>query len=78
MTVEVRLYATLRSYLPDNPEGIAMINVPAGISVGKLLVELNIPCEEVNIVLVNGRHEELACHLQDHDRIGLFPPIGGG
>jgi Sulfur transfer protein involved in thiamine biosynthesis len=72
------LYATLRAYLPDYPDGIAIINVPSGISVGKLLAELNIPCEEVKIVLVNGRHEELACRLQDNDRIGLFPPIGGG
>jgi molybdopterin converting factor small subunit len=33
---------------------------------------------EIHLVMINGSHGTLDSLLQDGDRLGLFPPIGGG
>ena len=37
-----------------------------------------IPCEEVAIFLINGRHSDLQKPIKDGDILALFPPVGGG
>jgi molybdopterin converting factor small subunit len=39
---------------------------------------MNIPIENIKIVMVDGRSEHLDYALQGEERIGLFPPVGGG
>jgi molybdopterin converting factor small subunit len=34
--------------------------------------------QEVHIVMLNGAHGTLDSPLADGDRLGLFPPVGGG
>ena len=78
-TVEVRLYASLRKYHsnPGSSEAL-IITLDDKANLANLADKLKIPKEEIAITMVNGRQEEKSYLLQEGDRIGLFPLIGGG
>jgi len=78
-TVEVRLYAGLRRHYPALKSGEALsITLDDEASLQNLLSGLKAPREEIAIVMVNGKREAESYLLQDGDRIGVFPLIGGG
>jgi len=78
-TVEVRLYASLRKYHPNRGSSEALIiELDDKANLANLADKLKIPKEEIAITMVNGRQEEKSYLLQEGDRIGLFPLIGGG
>jgi len=77
--VEVKLYASLRRYAPQAAIGEPIIvQVDEGTSLKDLFAQLHLPEDEVRIVFANGRLREEGYLLQDGDRVGIFPPIGGG
>ena len=79
ITVEVRLYATLRKYYPDLGIGEPLVMaLDDKAKLENLLDELKLPKEEVKVAFVNGKREEESYLLRDGDRIGIFSPIGGG
>lgn len=78
MVLEVRLYATLRSYGGQQAGGVVAAEVPEEVTVQELLQQLGIPADEVKLAMVNGIHVELEHRLSACDRIALFPPVGGG
>lgn len=78
MVVEVRLYATLRRYVPKSSSGILSIEVPIEESVADLLDRMNIPLTEVHIIMINGVISHIDSTLHHGDRLGLFPAVGGG
>jgi len=79
ITVEVRLYATLQEYHPDLGMGEPVVMaLDDKAELGNLLDKLKLPKEEIKVAFVNGRSEAESYLLQDGDRIGIFPPIGGG
>lgn len=79
MQIEVRLYATLRDYAPPGSNaGVFGMNVPGGSSLEELLALLNIPAAKVHMRMVNGVGVTDNHVLKENDRVGLFPPIGGG
>lgn len=47
-------------------------------TVSKILSALNIPIEEVAILLINGRDGEFDRILAEGDYLSIFPPVGGG
>lgn len=72
--IEVRLFATLR----EGREKIIFLE-PAKYQIASDVINyLNIPCEEVAIYLINGRHSKLQDPIQDGDILAIFPPVGGG
>lgn len=79
MRVEVRLFATLRDDAPqDAVAGVFAAELPDGATIGELLGEIGIAAEKIHLRMVNGVGVE-ECHvLKDRDRVGLFPPVGGG
>ena len=80
--VEVRVFATFRQLVKQelfpNPESSAVISLDQGATLGSLLNTLGISAETVAISLVNGLRQPLEYELLDGDRVGLFPPVGGG
>jgi sulfur carrier protein ThiS len=78
MVIEVRLYAVLRKYSVQSPNGMINMEVPEATSVQELIEMLDINIDEVKLVMVNGKNTDLDTILSDGDRIGLFPPVGGG
>lgn len=79
MKIKLKLFASLRKFLPDAPIGEAVeIEVPENSTLGELASQLNLPPEEVKICFINGIICELDHHLNEGDEVGIFPPIGGG
>jgi molybdopterin converting factor small subunit len=81
--VEARLYATLKKYHPEgenSKSGEALVcELEEGTTVQKLLEnELGVPPDEVKTVFVNGVSRRFDHVLADGDRMGIFPPVGGG
>ena len=79
MPLRVFLNASLRRYVPGyNPyEGIAL-EVPPGTPVARVIAALGLPGEEVTLIMVDGARQQADFPLQGEERLGLFPPIGGG
>ncbi len=79
MKIYVRLFATLRQYIPNAKGGATLsFELPESATLHHLIEKLNLPVEEVKLCYVNGRYQELNYTLQEGDEIGIFPPIGGG
>ncbi len=73
--IELKLYATLGKYAPPHADRHA---ITPGTTIGQLLRELEIPAASVKLVFVDGRRADLETPLQGGERVGLFPPVGGG
>ncbi len=54
------------------------MEVPAGAAVAQVIARLGLPAAEVTLIMVDGRRREADFVLQGQERLGLFPPIGGG
>lgn len=75
MPIELKCYATLAPLSPGNADAFP---ISPGETVLDLVTRLSFPLEEVKIVFVNGMAVELDKELADGDRVGIFPPVGGG
>ena len=73
--IQVKLYATLRKFLPDDNNEM---DVEPGVSVRDLLKQLGIPDTEAKLIFINGRRGSIDTILQGGERLGIFPPVGGG
>lgn len=79
MNVEVRLFATLASFLPPTGRGgAALVDVPDGSTVRDVIRHLGIPSELERVTLVNGHDAEPAHPLRAGDVVTVFPPLAGG
>ncbi|MFW5908040.1 MAG: MoaD/ThiS family protein [Desulfosalsimonas sp.] len=79
MELEVYLYASLAKYLPDNASGkVVMVSAQPGSTAKQILGKLGVPEKEVKIAFINGVRKDLDSPVSDGDRIGFFPPVGGG
>ncbi len=74
--VKVNLYATLRGFVGGAPS--VDVDVEPGQTVEQMLQQLGVPAEKTRILFVNNRAATLSQPLQDGDRVGVFPAIGGG
>ena len=74
MLVQVKLFATFRQRRFDKKS----MDLPTTSSVTFLLEQLNIPAEQVGILLVNGRGASVETELSGNDIISIFPAVGGG
>jgi molybdopterin converting factor small subunit len=73
--VELKLFASLGHLTPPAADRFP---VPSGQTVQDLLEALNVPIDDVQLVFINGVKKDMTSTLKDGDRIGIFPPIGGG
>ncbi|EGB13917.1 thiamine S protein [Pseudodesulfovibrio mercurii] len=75
MGIELKCFATLRDYLPENSDDYP---VEPGETIRSLVAKLGIPEKDVTIMFINSRFSKLDNEIKDGDRVGLFPPVGGG
>lgn len=74
MNIQVRLFATLR-----NGRGKEVtVTGESGMTCRDVINHLDIPEEEVAILLVNGRDAQLEDAVTGDDVVSIFPPVGGG
>jgi molybdopterin converting factor small subunit len=79
MEIEVKLFATLRDYLPQGSDRFSCkMEVDEGTRVQDVLTRLKIPGEMPKIILVNGTHGKKEQVLKEGDVLSVFPPVAGG
>ena len=79
MRVEVRDFATLRRYLPDLGIGEARVmDVPDGTTLDEIREILELPAEEVKVIMVNHLQAAPQDPGADGDRITYIPAVAGG
>lgn len=72
--IEVRLFATLR----EGRGKVQMLDAADIAIAGDIISRLEIPAEEVAILLINGFHQKPETPVKDGDIVAIFPPVGGG
>lgn len=79
MKIELKLYASLASHMRKRTsENSWRVEIGEGTRIRELLEHLKIPTNAVKVVFLNGVHASGSEILNDGDRVGVFPPIGGG
>lgn len=79
ITIQVKLFATLRQYRPGLGIGEAFaVTLAEGATIADLIQQLGLPKDEVKIIFVNALFREPGHVLADGDEVGMFPPVGGG
>ncbi|HEX9778352.1 MAG TPA: MoaD/ThiS family protein [Geopsychrobacteraceae bacterium] len=74
MKVTVKLFA---SFQPGR-FNLETRDYPEHTRIGSIIRELNIPEEEVGILLLNAVHAKPEQTLSDGDILAIFPLVGGG
>jgi sulfur carrier protein len=79
MEIEVKLFATLRDYLPKGSGRFSCkMEIDGQMRVQEVLAKLNIPEEIPKIILINGIHGRKEQVLKEGDVLSIFPPVAGG
>ena len=73
--IELKLFVTLAKYLPSKSEAY---DLPEGTTINQLITDLGIPNDIVKLIFINGKKQNPDYRILHKDRVGLFPPVGGG
>ena len=73
--IQLKLFATLQQFTPSSADNYM---IDQGISVFDLLEQINMPREKAKLIFINGVKAELTSTLEGGERVGIFPPVGGG
>ncbi len=74
-TIDLRLFATLARFMPSDA---ARYPIEPGITIQELLLQLPFDITEAKLIFVDGVKKDLTTRLQGGERVGVFPPVGGG
>jgi molybdopterin converting factor small subunit len=74
MKVKVKLFASLRTFGPDDQ----VLELPDQTTIDDVVGLLRIPGTIRLLRIVNGKHMPSDHDLEDGDELALFPPIAGG
>lgn len=79
MEIEVKLFATLREYLPKGSGQFSCkMEVDGSTRVQDILLRLKMPEQIPKIILINGVHGKREQALKEGDVLSIFPPVAGG
>jgi len=73
--ITLKPFAALGKFTPDSADKYP---VEPGTSVRDLIAGLKIPEEKAKLIFIDGVKGELDSTLNGGERIGIFPPVGGG
>ncbi|MCG8686597.1 MAG: MoaD/ThiS family protein [Desulfobacterales bacterium] len=73
--IDLKLFVTLSKY---HPNGSGDHEVADGTTVEEMIKDLGIPQETVKLIFINGKKADAGQVMCQGDRVGLFPPVGGG
>jgi sulfur-carrier protein len=74
MTLTLKLFATFRNGRFETEQR----SYPPGTTVASIVDELQIPQQEIGVLLVSGRHADLTHEPAAGDTVSIFPLLGGG
>lgn len=83
MKIKLKLFATLRDYLPPETGGKeTVVELAENATVPDALAIFGVPVGLAHIVMINGRHvlraDVAGRRLLEGDQLAVFPAIGGG
>lgn len=73
--ISLKLFVTLSRFLPESSK---TYEIAINKTIDDLITDLGIPSGLVKLIFVNGKLQDATYVLQEGDRVGLFPPVGGG
>jgi molybdopterin synthase sulfur carrier subunit len=73
--IQIKLFATLQRFMPASAEKYA---IETGTTIRTLLQQLDLPENKAKLIFIDGVKAELTTVLKGGERIGIFPPVGGG
>jgi len=73
--IQIKLFANLQRFTPPSANNYS---IEPGISIRNLLEQLGIPEEKAKLIFVDGVKSDLTSTLDGGERVGIFPPVGGG
>jgi len=73
--IDLKLFVTLSQYHPGDG---GFHEVEEGTTVAGMIRDLGIPKDTVKLIFINGKKAEPDREICHGDRVGLFPPVGGG
>jgi molybdopterin converting factor small subunit len=73
--IQIKLYANLKQFTPPSADNYM---VEKGMTIRQLLEKLKIPTDRIRLIFINNVKGELDSILKGEERVGIFPPIGGG
>lgn len=73
--IDLKLFATLAARMP--PEA-GHYPIESGTTIARLLERLQVPATDVKLIFIDGKRGGLHSSLQGGERVGVFPPVGGG
>lgn len=78
VTVRVKLFATLKKYLPPGSEEGTSVTLPAGSTVLDVVDALKIPHEQATMLVAGDTYVEKTTPLTEGLQLNIFPPLAGG
>ena len=73
--IQIKLFATLKRFMPTSAENYP---IETGTTIRALLQQLDVPESKAKLIFIDGVKAELTTALKGGERIGIFPPVGGG
>lgn len=73
--ISIKLFATLNGYTPDASDNYP---VRSGTTIRDLMERLGVPETEIRLIFIDGVKGNLSSVLRGGERVGIFPPVGGG
>lgn len=74
-TIDLKLFATLAAHTPQDA---SQYPITSGMTVANLIELLQIPQASARLVFVDGVRVDMERRLNGGERVGIFPPVGGG
>lgn len=74
-TIDLKLFATLATHAPQDA---SQYPIAPGMTVAQLIERLNIPPLAAKLIFVDGVRVDPQKQLEGGERVGIFPPVGGG
>ena len=76
MRIKLIFHGSLKKYNKNLPE--TEMELPAGITVGQLIVKTEVPKEAIAFAAINGSRVPFTQKLGEGDEVKLFQLVGGG
>jgi molybdopterin synthase sulfur carrier subunit len=73
--IQLKLFASLQEFTPAASDNYP---INPGQTIHSLLDNLNIPPVKAKLIFINGVKADLTAQLKGGERVGIFPPVGGG
>ncbi len=74
-TIDLRLFASLNNFTPPNA---SCYPIASGMTIAELLQNVHVPLNEAKLIFINGIRSHPDAKLNGGERVGIFPPVGGG